>query len=474
MKLNEQQKAVLKQLVDFSENDAQFFILKGYAGTGKTTLVSQYIDWLQEREKPFELLATTGRAAKILKDKTGHKASTIHSAIYSFKDIEGDVDHVKQVAGSTFLGQLSLIFGTKPPLDDGQPLPMLIIDEASMLSSVADSSDAIIRFGSGILINDLIEYANGAKIIFVGDPCQLPPVGSLHSVALDKYWLETTYGTEVEEAELTSIMRQDKKSGISSVAATLRDRVLDPPSEKWPKIPALRKEKIILYDNREDFVNTYVGILQRKGFQEAICIAWANKECLEINMKVRQQLYGEHGPLRKGDILMVMQNNYLTDVVNGDLVKVHSLKGREERAGLVFLKVEIENVYSKKIHEVRLIENLLNSVDPNITKDQHRALMVDFSGRMYVKGVGSKSNEYKQEMLKDPYLNALRAQYGYAVTCHKSQGGEWPQIFLLLSPKMYGMDRSDEGRRDQLMRWLYTAVTRAEKKLHLEKGWWLE
>jgi ATP-dependent exoDNAse (exonuclease V) alpha subunit len=473
MRLNEQQSEVLKMLKVFARDSAkQFFILRGYAGTGKTTLVSHFIQWLTEKELGYELLATTGRAAKILKDKTGLRTTTIHSAIYSFSDIEGELDQVKQVAGSDLFGQLSLVFGTREPLDS-EKQPILIIDEASMLSNVPDNSLSYMRFGSGKLLDDLMLYANGAKVIFVGDPCQLPPVGSLASVALDKEWLDEHYESGVSIAELTQIMRQGEDSGIMHLAGVLRNWTEQAPADKYPKLPVRRKLQMSIHASEQAFVRAYVALIKEKGHQEAICIARTNRECLMINKAVRNYLHGNEGPVRVGDILMVTQNNYLSDIVNGDLVKVCALKARDMKIDIPFLKIEVENLYSKERHELWMVESLLESPEPNLNKEQHRALMIDFSNRMMQQNIGRKSKKFKIEMLRDPYLNALRAQYGYAVTCHKSQGGEWPQIFLFIDHKMYGMDRTEGKTREQQMRWLYTAVTRAEHHLHFFEGWWL-
>jgi ATP-dependent exoDNAse (exonuclease V) alpha subunit len=474
MLLNEQQSKVLLDLKRFTRaTDLQFFILRGYAGTGKTTLVSHFIQWLAETQLTFELLATTGRAAKILKDKTGNRTTTIHSAIYSFSDIEGEIDQVKQVADSGLFGQLSLIFGTREPLDT-EKQPILIIDEASMLSNEPDTHLSYMRFGSGKLLDDLLQYANGAKIIFVGDPCQLPPVGSLASLALDPDWLQKTYGTGVTQAEMTQIMRQGKDSGIMQLAGIVRDWTLAPPPEKYPKVPVRGRPQMNIHQNEHAFIRSYVELIKTKGFQEAICIARTNRDCLMLNKAVRSRLHGNEGPVRVGDILMVTQNNYLTDIVNGDLVQVKALKARDIKMDIPFLKVEVENLYSQEVHELWMVESLLESPEPNLDKEQHRALMIDFSNRMTQQNISRKSKKFKIEMLRDPYLNALRAQYGYAVTCHKSQGGEWPQIFLFVDHRMYGMDRTEGNAREQQMRWLYTAITRAESQLHFFEGWWLK
>lgn len=473
MRLNEQQSEVLKLLKLFARDaDCQFFILRGYAGTGKTTLVSHFIHWLTDKEMSYELLATTGRAAKILKDKTGLRTTTIHSAIYSFSDIEGELDQVKQVAGADLFGQLSLVFGTREPLDS-EKQPILIIDEASMLSNVPETALSYMKFGSGKLLDDLMQYANGAKVIFVGDPCQLPPVGSLASVALDKEWLDDNYGSGVAIAELTQIMRQGDDSGIMQLAGTVRGWTENAPLEKYPKLPVRKKQQVSIHRNEQAFVRAYVDLIKEKGHQEAICIARTNRDCLMINKAVRNYLHGNEGPVRVGDILMVTQNNYLSDIVNGDLVKVCALKARDVKMDIPFLKIEVENLYSKERHELWMVESLLESPEPNLNKEQHRALMIDFSNRMMQQNVARKSKKFKIEMLRDPYLNALRAQYGYAVTCHKSQGGEWPQIFLFIDHRMYGMDRTEGHAREQQMRWLYTAITRAENHLHFFEGWWL-
>ncbi len=198
----------------------------------------------------------------------------------------------------------------------------------------------------------------------------------------------------------------------------------------------------------------------------AAIITQTNRTCADINKMIRRAL-GRTGALQKGDLLLVTQNNYMADLVNGDLVKVMGVGGKEDKCNMTFRKVEVMELASKQKYSLLLIENILNSLTTNLNNHQHRDLLIDYYYRMKALGISQESDDFKLKMLTDPYLNALKSVYGYALTCHKGQGGEWNEVFLYMDNKIHGIPKPS------IYQWVYTAVTRAKEHLHVVDDWFI-
>ncbi len=463
--LNEEQKEVFKALQKFIEHPAaDTFVLKGYAGTGKTFLMQQFAKWLESKEYTFSLLASTGRAATILRGKTGYEAKTVHSELYQFSKVEGDEEHIAEDAAIDQYGQMTLQFSLRVPDQDKR---VYIIDESSMLSSELATTPASISFGSGYLLDDFFQAAGSNKIIFVGDPGQLPPVGQYFSPALDMTWLAEQKRTAISMT-LEKIERQSAENDLLLLASAIRDMRPDP-NHRYTRLPAGNRNNTTLHPSQQILFREYVKKFTETGTNGTLAIARSNRLVNQLNRAVRRDLYKAIDlPIQQGEILMVIQNNYAVPLTNGDFITVLELGEEFIQNGLVFKTVKVKAHSSESEYELLLSLDILYGRDTNFTREQSRALMVEFSRRMKKKNIKPNSREYKQEMLKDPYLNCLRAKYGYAVTCHKSQGGEWDDVFLFLEKSMYSMTH------EELFRWWYTAITRARKQLHIHQAWWIE
>lgn len=463
---NAKQQQIFDQLKAFVKDKAvDTFILNGYAGTGKTFLIQFFAKYLKQKKMKFSLLATTGRAAAVLRGKTDFSTNTIHGELYSFTKVDGDHEDIPADAPADAFGQMRLIFEPVKKLQDNH---IYIVDEASMLASEAASDTSFAIFGTGSLLPDLLNAIGKNKIVFVGDPCQLPPVGQVVSPALDENWLNK-FGRTAITATLDQIMRTEESNDVLQIAAEIRKEIGSVPQSKWIKLPAKNRNNCtVLPDANTVFLEYYTRFLQY-GSKESIAIAHSNKACSHLNKYFRKRLFPESTALvEKGEILMVTQNNHIVPLSNGDFVQVLQLGAKSERAGLKFQNVRIAHVDTAKEYEIKLALDPFVNFASNLTVDQQRNLMIDFSRRMRRNGHKPRSKVYNEAMRKDSYLNSLRATYGYVVTCHKAQGGEWKDVFLFLDKKMYGYMSSDELRR-----WWYTAITRTKEQLYLHDEWWI-
>lgn len=466
--LTPSQKLVFDQVLQFLKSDVQrAFVLRGYAGTGKTFLMQHLARYLTDHTDgypSFELLASTGRAAAVLRGKTGFEAKTVHSALYAFASVEGDSEAIDDNADIDQFGQMTLRFDMRPASEESI---VYIVDEASMLSSEHTDKTSFAQFGTGRLLHDLLHNLPKGKFIFVGDPCQLPPIGQALSPALSPEWLRKL-GVPTGEASLSEIMRTRQDNDILIVASGIR-RMIEEPSPylvKWPKIPAMRRESVQVTDTETDLFEAYWQAISQN--RSCIAISNSNAQCHKINERIRASRYGNaHSPLQKGDKLLVTQNNYLVPLTNGDFIVVKAIGERQHHCNLVFVSVQVGSEMTGDEHEILLIEDLLTHRLSNITSENHRALMIAYSRSCRRAGIKPNSQLYKEGMMKDPFLNALRATYGYAVTCHKAQGGEWDDVFLFLHKGMYAMEQPD------MFRWWYTAITRARERVYLHHDWWL-
>lgn len=464
-KLNDGQKEAFKALQKFIDHPAaDTFVLKGYAGTGKTFLMQYLAKWLDDNDHKFSLLASTGRAATVLKGKTGLTAKTVHSELYQFNKVDGADDDSPDDLPIEQHGQLTLLFSLRSPDDNKR---VYIVDESSMLSTEISQDSSMITFGSGNLLADFFEAVKNNKIIFVGDPGQLPPVKEMFSPALDMSWLAMQKRTAIS-ITLDKIERTDSDNDILVLASMIRNMALVENQPTFPKLPASRLNNVKLSSNDKTLFTEYVGKFKEVGPDGVIAIGRSNKMVNNINRAMRRELYGDLDlPLQEQDILLVVTNNNAFPLTNGDFVIANKIDYTEIQAGLHFQRIEIKTLLSNTTAELLISLDILYSTEINFTKHQQKTLMVDFNRRMKKKGLKANSEDYKEEMKTDPYLNCLRAKYGYAVTCHKAQGGEWNDVYLFLEKSMYGM------HHQELFRWWYTAVTRAKKNLHLANNWWI-
>jgi len=472
--LTKSQENVLQQILDFVESDSErVFILKGYAGTGKTTLMRFLIKALAEKERCYRLLASTGRAAKVLanlSDSNGH-TSTIHSMIYSFNGLNKEVEEKEPVADKT--GQLFLVFEPVQLDVEKTPETVYIIDEASMVSDVETKDVTQAKFGNGRLLKELLDYdsRSSSKFIFVGDPCQLPPIEEYYSPALMKDYYMETFGMNAIEAQLTEIMRQQGVSGIVDASKLIRGMYNAAPASSvvyggqklWGNLPFRRYKDIQLHSQLDDMLDNYVEKVKSNGLNSAVCICKSNSACSKLSTIIRNKLGYVDGGIQQGDLLLVIQNNMMTGLMNGDMVTVEEISPKfVTRARLTFRQVKVKELFTGITYTTLMIEEVVYQNRLNLDSSQQQELFLDFIIRMREKGITQKQKKaFYSAMADDPYLNALRCVYGYAITCHKSQGGEWEDVYVHV-PRNITLNPTKETYQ-----WIYTSMTRARKTLHM-------
>jgi hypothetical protein len=468
IELSPSQECAIEKIESFLYSPEEVFILNGYAGSGKTTILKGLVDYLESIEKDYMIMAPTGRAAKVIKEKTGKEAFTIHKSIYSYEEMI-DIEE-----GNSFFYYYKLRNNTDVA---GK---IFIVDESSMISD-AKSQGEFFQFGTGHLLTDLFTYTRvnvpsvDSKIIFLGDPCQLPPVGDSSSKALDPVYLREKFGVTTMEAELKEVKRQDEESGILKAATRMRKSI----SSGFFNDFNLRSNKTdILNPAYDEFLNTWKKIESSK-----IIIASKNKTCLDLNLQIRQRLFGNADlPVQSGDILIIGGNNYRKGIFNGEfavvnvisavnIVRTVNLRGK----GSVTLSWrDIELIFpdsgnDNKVVTGKMLENFLYG-DNFLKPEETQALYVDFVIRH--KELKPKTEEFKQAIIKDDYFNCILLKFGYAVTCHKAQGGEWDNVFTIWDHENQEgfncfTDKQQRRAKDNeaFFRWAYTAVTRSSKKL---------
>lgn len=442
------QKEMIDSLAEFvsnSESD-RLFLLKGYAGTGKTSAISALVKVLDELKIKFVLLAPTGRAAKVLSNQSGKPASTIHKKIYRQQAVAD--------GASRFSLDRNLSKNT-----------VFIVDEASMISNMPQDHSV---FGSGYLLSDLIEYVLGGfncKLIISGDTAQLPPVGLQVSPALDKEEL-SLFGMEVIEKELKEVVRQSLDSGILLNATAIRNRILeDSPTGFWHL--KMKKIQDVIQLGGDQLIEEISNCYNRIGMEETIVITRSNKRANLFNEGIRRTILYQEDQISKGDLLMIVKNNYhwskqleeLDFIANGDIAEIIRIKKQEERYGFHFANVVIRLIdYQDLEIECKILLETLSAEAPALTSEENKQLFEAISEDY--EEIRNKRERWKK-IREDPYFNALQVKYSYAVTCHKAQGGQWKVVFLdhgYLTAEM--IDR-------EFLRWFYTAFTRAEEKLYL-------
>ena len=425
------------------------FLLKGYAGTGKTSVVSALVRALEGLQQPCILLAPTGRAAKVLARYSGKAAFTIHKYIY----------RQQQLGVEAF----SLA-------DNRHKQTLFIVDEASMLSATRDNG----VFGSGSLMDDLIKYVysgDGCSLFLLGDDAQLPPVGSDNSPALDADRLRG-YGLEVSAFSLTQVARQALDSGILANATHIREQLNHSatlPHDTHFPTPAHDVQSL----SSNEFIDTLEQAYREVGEEETLIITRSNKRTNLFNQGVRARILWKEDELSAGDRLMVCKNNYfwtkdyenLPFIANGDMFEVVRLRHEREMYGFRFVEASLRAMdYDFEIDCMLWIDSLL--VDsPADTVALQKQLFTRIA-EDYPEIRNRK--ELTKKIFESPYYNALQVRFAYAVTCHKAQGGQWKRVFLDL-PLTVSSSTSFEGghpmQQREYLRWLYTAVTRATETL---------
>ncbi len=448
----EQQKAVEKLMQFFEQPGKRLFILKGHAGTGKTTLVKGLINYLKKQEVKSVLLASTGRAAKILSEKASVPASTVHKHIYDFASDQLD-DKIK-IRKLTFKLIKNL----------AKENTVYFVDESSIISDHKVKA-TFLNFGTGMLLTDLLYYCGNRKIVFVGDPAQLPPVNCKFSAALSESYFNQQFSINPQTSNLTQIVRFNKSSGIYHNTDHFR-QAIQKGSFPMLSIKAKGYADIILHHNLQDMVRHYVERIRTIGVENCIFINLSNKQNNYVNNLTRSYLYSQKKAIQfnKNESLMVVRNNYLHNLLNGDQILVKSVSPKVEyKAGLGFRNAELMHINEAggQVIQAKVIENLLGMNTPDLSQEQEYKLFVDFVIRMRNLGLRASDQKFKEMMMEDPYLNALRVKYGYAITCHKAQGGEWQEVFIQFEKSMFYFQKAD------LYRWAYTAISRSMKKLHL-------
>lgn len=441
---------IIGQLQDFIDDDNRVFILKGYAGTGKTTMMKAFIDYLQSVKRQYVLMASTGRASKVLEEKVLQKAATIHSTIYNIESVDNDDD--------TRLVRFKL----KQNTDHKQTI--YIIDEASMITD-KPSLNQHLQYGDGRLLAHIFRYTDDKKILFIGDPAQLPPVKNKFSAALVSSYLQMNFNVKVVSVELTKVWRQANDSGILYNATHLRF-----PEMENPVLTNIRTSGFndieVLYQQTE-MVRKYVSLVHQHGLESTIIITLSNKEVNRLNQQVRRYLFPAQTTITSGEWLMIVFNSYAYNLVNGQHAKLIEISPHiEKRANLTFrnVTIEVDQMGKKRLVNCKIIEDLLYVPAPYLSVEQQNEMMKDFAIRMRKQGIKPGTLQYEEMFLTDPYLNAIRVKFGYAVTCHKAQGGEWPNVILQLE---YAITYFDP---ENAIRWIYTAITRASEKLYILKN----
>lgn len=461
------QQQVMSRLRAFLSGDDHIMVMTGPAGSGKTTLLRHLLDELRQHEQHARLMATTGRAARIMSMRTGYPASTIHRAIYKLDNV--------QVDPSRGVARIRHVLGTNGPGD----VSLIIVDEASQLGhgkpTGAESIGHI--FGSGNLLADLLRWCGmrgkatdtPIKILFVGDAAQLAPIGQESPLALDAEALRQTFSLRVEHVELQGNCRQDDDSLVVHHARQLRA-----PS---PRLP-LDVDWLPSSPGWLHLENDLDAARYRKCFyrgDESMILTLNNARALDLNHKVRTLLHHEfRANLHCGDLLMVARNDQATGLMNGDLVRVertgqcHEVrqwvrKGTHQcRITLRFREVRIayNRLEDMRRHEqdCLILENGLDSPCASIGDLEKQALLVNFLSRC--KKMELSRDEINQRLLTDPFMNALIVKYGYAMTCHKAQGGEWDTVIV-------DVPAFRDSSAEVVQRWLYTAFTRARNEVRL-------
>lgn len=478
IQLTDDQRIALDKMQHFLNSENHVFLLKGYAGSGKTTLLKGICSYLTHTKQKYQLMAPTGRAAKVINQKTGFEATTIHKGIYSFNELEDIKKKEDDKNNVSFRYYFKL--RNEPEVHNS----VLIVDEASMVSDTLQQGE-FFRFGSGYLLQDLLRYSridspnSTVKIIFIGDPAQLPPVGMNFSPALSKKHLNEHYNLTVIETEMKEVKRQASDNGILTSATKIRQCLT---AGYFNDFELKENKKDIFNPSYASFLETYKKVKCKK-----IIISYKNKTAVELNRTIRHDKYDKDLPIQAGDIIIVGGNNYRLDIMNGEFgvisnaetittsreVRFYSKGDKKNSVLLTWRKIELliptQQSESKTVVGY-MLENYLNG-DNDLTPEEQRALYVDFKNRH--PKLKPKTQEFKEAITSDDFFNPILLKYGYAVTCHKAQGGEWDAAFVFWDKgvatdfNFYNAAHQRFGKTNsEFYRWAYTSITRASKKLY--------
>lgn len=472
------QSELVERLARFlADDDHDVFLLKGYAGTGKTFITKGLTEYFRAIGRNYVLAAPTGKASKVIAKKTRSPAYTVHKTIYSYKDLveyrDDDVHGTETYKVYAELAVNSMSADT-----------VFIVDEASMFADIYQEEE-FYRAGSGYLLQDFFKYVNldhndhRKKVILIGDDAQLPPVGMKLSPALDAAYLRQKYGAKVASHELTEVVRQKADSGVMHNARRLRTSLKD----------QIFNQLVIDFDRPDvkrvehgNLVDAYLSSCGGKINGESIVIAHSNADVLAYNRRIREHFFPGCEQVVTGDKVMATSNSsaYGFLISNGDFGLIKQVIGESEERR-VKLKRKCPNTHEVETIEValrfrdvvagfrdlddrvyffeaKIVENLLYSEHASLSSDENKALYLDFCIRH--QDLPRASLEFKQALLADPYFNALRLKFGYAITCHKAQGSEWNHVFVNCRTHQSQLSAD-------YFRWLYTAITRTASTLHL-------
>jgi len=448
-KATDKQDIALQMLSKFvvSGGKNQLFLLRGFAGTGKTTIISTLVKNLWKIRKSGVLLAPTGRAAKVISNYSKKEAFTIHKKIYFPKKSSG--------GGVQFTLQPNKHKNT-----------LFIVDEASMISDDGGNSKL---FENGSLLDDLIQYVyqgHNCQLILIGDTAQLPPVKMDLSPALEEQKLELNYNKQVSFIELDEVVRQSEESDILHNATLIRESLQEEFYESFQFELSQNKDVIRLVDGYE-IMDAIQDCYTSDGHEDTSIIVRSNKRANMYNQQIRSRILFQEEELSAGDYLMVVKNNYFWVkptseagfIANGDIVKVLEIFGFKELYGFRFAEVQVQMVDYPKMRpfETVIMLDTLTSNTPSLTYEESNKLYEEVK-----KDYANERSKYKQFMniKNNKYFNALQIKFSYAMTCHKSQGGQWKNVFIEQPYLPNGVGK-------EYLRWLYTAMTRAQDKLYL-------
>jgi len=421
------------------------FILRGYAGTGKTTFIQAIAKTYSHFDYSVVLLAPTGRAAKVMNDYTGRSASTLHRRLYDMAIAKG--------------GSLSV-----RAAKNKSPKTVFIVDEASMIAAGDDNS----LFKGRNILRDLFKYVYSQEdcfLIFIGDTAQLPPVGEEDSPALDADYIEREFKMKVYYTELKDVVRHAEESGILMNATALRILI-----NRNAREPVFKSEgfKDIERVDGNQLMQTLMDAYEEDDPAGTLVVCRSNKQANRYNQFIRKELLNFYEPLSAGDRLMVVKNNYhwleqdseAGFIANGDIIRIKEILRTEEKYGFHYadVRMELPDYPLQGSTEVKLILDTISSESSALSSEQNK---------MIFEAINEKHKKIKKApdrlraVYTDPYYNALQVKFGYAITCHKAQGGQWPSVFVDSGFV------NETSSSTELLRWLYTAFTRASKKLVL-------
>tara|TARA_S200000501_G_scaffold369475_1_gene409025 strand:+ start:13421 stop:14833 length:1413 start_codon:yes stop_codon:yes gene_type:complete len=447
VKFNENQKLAITNINDFIySSSGTICILKGYAGTGKTYIISKVVKNLWKIKKPVILLAPTGRSAKVLSSYCKKEAHTVHREIYNVKNNPaGNIDFTLKI--------------------NKHKNTIFIVDEASMIPTTKKNEMGLF---SESLLDNIIKYVySGFKcsLLIIGDVAQLPPIFSKNSLSLDEIFLNKNYGLKVFSSELNEVVRQKGNSGILSLATYLRN-LTEMDVVKELKINLSSYNDISLVDDGDQLIDLLQDSYNEYGLQETSVIVRSNKRSNIYNKNIRERILFNENIISVGDLMMVVKNNYhwLNNnregfIANGDIIKIEEIHKIKELYGFIFAEVKVTMIDYPNLNafETVLILDTIEINSPSLDYSSLNKLYTEV-----LKDYLKIKTKYKRHLAvkKNKYFNALQVKFAYSFTCHKSQGGQWESIFV-------EMPFLPNGYNKDFLRWFYTAVTRAKNKLHL-------